>query len=130
MEWELWELREKKSENIIDWEYGKSWLRVEKEGNGLHTHTSCDDATLNCFLLLLITPGEGNEQEQEQETGKERKGKDRRDGIWTATVPACSTAHADCWGKKKDGFWQGRGEVDWDYFPIPFVLMLGVFLCI
>ena len=61
---------------------------------------------------------------------RERKGKDRRDGIWTATVPACSTAHADCWGKKKDGIWQGRGEVDWDYFPIPFVLMLGVFLCI
>jgi hypothetical protein len=60
---------------------------------------------------------------------RERKGKDRRDGIWTATVPACSTAHADCWGKKRIEF--GRGEERWTGTIFLFLLFLcSVFSCV
>ena len=113
-------------------------------GQRHHTHTSCDDATLNCYHYFISHTakkygrevlrsgnrgvGEGNDG-NENGNGLARKGKDRRDRFG---LPPCrpTVLLMRSAGRKKWTNLAGRGEVDWDHFPFPFVLPLGVFLCI
>jgi hypothetical protein len=79
MEWESWELREN-PEKSIDWEYGKNTaMDGWKWGNGIHTHTSCDDATLNCYRYFISHTAKKYGREENQ-AWKPRTGRGKLNG--------------------------------------------------
>jgi hypothetical protein len=131
-----------KPEHQFDWEYGEKihgygWKKGQR--HQYHTHPVMI-ATLNCCyyyysLRRAKSVGKGGNQvwgPRAWEIGTEEMNGMRRD--WTATVPAYSTAHAACWGKRK--FWRRQAGRDGErgigtIFLFPCVLVLGdFFLCI
>jgi hypothetical protein len=123
-----------KPEHQFDWEYGEKihgygWKKGQRHQH--HTHPVMI-ATLNCCYYYCVEKG-GNQVwgPRAWEIGTEEMDGMRRD--LSATVPAYSTAHAACWGKRKFGAGrQGRegkrgiGTI----FLFPCVLVLGVFFCV